>query len=50
MRVGITLDCSVCKRRNYTKTKNKTLTTDKLQFKKYCWACRKHTVHKEGKG
>ncbi len=29
--------------------KNKKNTTDKLQLKKYCRHCRKHTVHKETK-
>src|SRR5262249_54446917 len=38
-----------CKRKNYTRTKNKKKTTDKLAFRKFCPACRSHTVHKEGK-
>ena len=29
--------------------KNKKKTTDKLEFKKFCRFCRKHTPHKEGK-
>ena len=33
----------------YTTTKNKKNTPDKLEFKKYCRFCRKHTVHKETK-
>jgi len=49
MRVGISLDCSECKRKNYMTNKNKQKTTDKLQLKKYCRFCRKHTLHKEGK-
>ena len=49
MRVGIGLDCQECKRKNYTSTKNKTKTTEKIQKKKYCRFCRKHTAHKEGK-
>jgi large subunit ribosomal protein L33 len=49
MRVGISLDCGDCKRKNYQTSKNKQKTTDKLQLKKYCKFCRKHTVHKEGK-
>jgi large subunit ribosomal protein L33 len=28
-------------------TKNKKTTTGKLEFKKYCRWCRKHTSHKE---
>jgi len=38
-----------CKRKNYGTTKNKQKTTDKLEKKKFCRACRKHTVHREGK-
>jgi large subunit ribosomal protein L33 len=49
MRDIITLACSVCKQRNYTTTKNKRNTPDKLQFKKYCRFCREHTIHRETK-
>ena len=49
MRDLITLGCDGCKRKNYTSTKNKKRTTDKLAFKKFCPSCRSHTVHKEGK-
>ncbi len=49
MRVLITLACSECKHRNYTTTKNKRTTPDKLEFSKYCRHCRKHTAHKETK-
>ncbi|MGA2317373.1 MAG: 50S ribosomal protein L33 [Thermodesulfobacteriota bacterium] len=47
MRNILTLSCTECKRRNYSTTKNKRTTPDKLEFKKYCRFCRKHTVHKE---
>ena len=43
----ITLACSVCKHRNYTTTKNKKLTPDRIELKKYCRFERKHTVHRE---
>jgi large subunit ribosomal protein L33 len=49
MRDIVTLSCTECKRKNYTTTKNKKKTTDKLQFKKYCSFCRIHTVHRESK-
>jgi large subunit ribosomal protein L33 len=49
VRVLITLACTVCKQRNYTTTKNKRTTPDKLEFSKYCRFCRKHTAHKETK-
>ncbi len=29
--------------------KNKKNTTDKVQLKKYCRSCRRHTLHKETK-
>ena len=45
----VTLGCTECKNRNYTTTRNKKTTTDKLEFKKYCRFCRKHTLHKEMK-
>jgi large subunit ribosomal protein L33 len=49
MQTIITLACTECKRRNYSTTKNKRTTTDKLELKKYCRFCRTHTVHKETK-
>ncbi|MCX8118318.1 MAG: 50S ribosomal protein L33 [Desulfobacterota bacterium] len=49
MRTIINLACTECKRRNYSTTKNKRTTPDKLELKKYCRFCRKHTVHKETK-
>jgi len=45
----ITLQCTECKRRNYTTTKNKKTTPDRLELKKFCRRCRKHTDHKETK-
>ncbi len=49
MREKIALACSVCKRKNYTTTKNRRNTPDKLQLKKYCPFDRRHTLHKETK-
>jgi large subunit ribosomal protein L33 len=49
MREIITLQCTVCKDRNYSTTKNKKLTTERLEFSKFCRKCRKHTAHKEAK-
>ncbi|MBW2502453.1 MAG: 50S ribosomal protein L33 [Deltaproteobacteria bacterium] len=49
MRNIITLGCTECKNRNYTTTKNKKNTPQKLEFKKYCRFCRTHTLHKETK-
>ncbi|NLO89533.1 MAG: 50S ribosomal protein L33 [Clostridia bacterium] len=49
MRIGITLACTECKRRNYTTKKNKNNDPDRLELKKYCSFCRRHTVHRETK-
>ena len=48
-RVKVTLVCSECKQRNYDTKKNKKNTSDRLELKKYCRFCRKHTVHRESK-
>ncbi|HAI51870.1 MAG: 50S ribosomal protein L33 [Limnochordia bacterium] len=47
MRVGITLECTQCKNRNYRSTKNKKSDPDRIELKKFCKFCRTHTVHKE---
>jgi len=49
MRDILQMACEACKRRNYSTTKNKRTMTDKLELKKYCRFCRKHTAHKETK-
>ncbi len=49
MRDIISLGCEVCKRRNYTATRNKRTSKEKLQVKKFCPFCRSHQLHKEGK-
>jgi large subunit ribosomal protein L33 len=43
----ITLQCTDCKERNYTKTKNKKKTPGRVEMKKYCPRCRQHAVHRE---
>ncbi|MBC7348061.1 MAG: 50S ribosomal protein L33 [Clostridia bacterium] len=47
MRVTVTLACTACKERNYTTSKNKKNDPDRLELKKYCVRCGKHTVHRE---
>ena len=49
MRVKITLACTECKQRNYKTMKDKKNTPDRLEMKKYCPFCKKHTVHTETK-
>ena len=49
MRVRVTLACSECTQRNYNTTKNKKNNPDRIELKKYCKFCKKHTTHKETK-
>ena len=42
MRVKVTMRCSECKQRNYNDP-------DRLEMKKYCRFCKKHTIHNETK-
>ncbi len=49
MREIVTLQCPECKNRNYSTSKNRKTTPDRLEFRKYCPKCRKHTAHKEVK-
>ena len=43
------LKCTVCGELNYITNKSVVNTTEKLNIKKYCSRCRKHTLHKEVK-
>ena len=43
----ITFECTICKNRNYSSTKNKKKNPDKLELSKFCKVCKKHTKHKE---
>ena len=49
MRDIIQMACGECKRRNYSTTKNKKKTTERIELSKFCPFCRKHTPHKEQK-
>ena len=49
MRTKITLACTECKQRNYNTTKEKKTMPDRMEIKKYCRFCKKHTLHKETK-
>ena len=50
MREIIILECTECKRRNYTTTKEKKNTPGRFEIKKFCKFERKHTIHKECRG
>ncbi len=45
----IALQCTECKRKNYTTYKNRKNITGKLEKNKYCPFCRKEILHKETK-
>ncbi len=49
MREFVEFECTTCRRRNYTGDKNKKQHPERLELKKFCPFCRKHTVHKEQK-
>ncbi len=49
VRTKITLECTECKNRNYNMTKDKKEHPERMETKKYCRFCRKHTMHKETK-
>ncbi len=49
MRDIIQLQCTECKRKNYTTTKNKKTTSGKLELKKLCRFCGGHKGHREAK-
>ena len=49
MRVKVTLACTECKQRNYVSKKNKKNDPERIEMKKQCKFCRKHTLHKETK-
>ena len=49
MRTRITLACTECKNRNYDTTKYKKTHPDRIEIRKYCKFCKKHTIHKETK-
>ena len=48
-RQRVTLKCTECKNENYYTDKNKKTTPERLEIKKYCPHCSKHTSHKEKK-
>jgi len=49
MRVKIVMACLDCKQRNYNTVKEKKNTPERLERRKYCRFCKKHTVHRETK-
>ena len=48
-RILITLQCTVCKERNYNSTKNKRNDPGRIELEKFCPRCRQHRLHRETK-
>ena len=55
-RITITLECTECRKNEnqrtkgvsrYTSQKNKKNTSDRIELKKFCKHCNRHTIHKE---
>ena len=44
VRVRITLACTECKQRNYNMTKEKKNHPERMETKKYCKFCQRHTI------
>jgi large subunit ribosomal protein L33 len=47
VRPKITMACVDCKNRNYITKKNRRNDPDRIELKKFCSHCRKHTAHRE---
>jgi large subunit ribosomal protein L33 len=47
IRIAVTLACEECKRRNYQTEKSKRNDPDRIELRKYCRWCGKHTPHRE---
>ena len=47
IRPKITMACVECKERNYITKKNRRNDPDRLEMKKFCPNCGKHTSHRE---
>jgi large subunit ribosomal protein L33 len=43
----ITLACNECRERNYHTEKNRRNDPDRIELKKFCPRCRRHTEHRE---
>jgi large subunit ribosomal protein L33 len=47
IRIQVTLACQECKRRNYVTNKSKRNDPDRIELRKFCRWCGRHTAHKE---
>ncbi|MPZ14097.1 MAG: 50S ribosomal protein L33 [Chloroflexi bacterium] len=46
-RILITLACNECRERTYHTEKNRRNDPDRMEFRKFCPRCRRHTEHRE---
>lgn len=49
MNKKLVLACEECGSRNYTTMSNKETQQERLELKKFCKTCNKHSVHRETK-
>jgi large subunit ribosomal protein L33 len=47
VRIAVTLACEDCKRRNYQTDKNRRNDPERIEMRKFCRWCGRHTAHKE---
>jgi large subunit ribosomal protein L33 len=47
IRPKITMACADCKNRNYITKKNRRNDPDRIELRKFCPNCGKHTAHRE---
>jgi large subunit ribosomal protein L33 len=47
VRIAVTLACEECKRRNYQSNKNRRNDPERIELRKFCRWCGRHTPHKE---
>jgi large subunit ribosomal protein L33 len=47
VRIAVTLACEDCKRRNYQTDKNRRNDPERIELRKFCRWCGRHTAHKE---
>jgi large subunit ribosomal protein L33 len=47
VRIAVTLACEECRRRNYQTNKSRRNTPDRIELRKFCRWCGRHTPHKE---
>jgi large subunit ribosomal protein L33 len=47
VRIAVTLACEECKRRNYQSEKSKRNDPERIELRKYCRFCGRHTPHRE---